>query len=153
MINYTYKDMLKKHETNVKSAVGGFGLAGILGLIYILRYFIKHNFDFYFSISFTEIMLRLTDNGTLSPVTGYSLIGAFVIVFIAVFLLALKDSKKLKPCLIMYIFDCICLVASIFIVFGGSVTPKFFIDVIIHIFIILFLSVGVKSVKELEKIK
>ena len=50
--NFTKEDLIKKHETNVKSAASAFALSGILGLIYIVRFFITKNFDFYFSLTF-----------------------------------------------------------------------------------------------------
>lgn len=150
MNKFTKEEMIKKHETNVKSALSGFALAGVLALIYIVRYFIKGDFGFYFSFAFSEVLLRLQDSGKLSPVIAYVLIGIFVAICIACILLVRKDSKNLKFCLGFYLFDTAFLIVNALVCFGGKIAPDFFIDVIIHAFIIVFLIVGVKSAKVLK---
>lgn len=148
--NFTKEDMLKKHETNVKAAVSNFGLIGILGIIYIVRFFVTKNFNFYFSLSFTELMLRLSDTNKLAPVAAYVLIGLFVAAYAAVFILCMKDQKNLRLAFGLYAFDALCLI-GIALVHGSLLKPDFFIDVIMHLFLFVFLFVGIRSEKALRK--
>ena len=60
--DFTKEDILKKHETNIKSASTAILLSGILGLIYVVRYILSGNFNFYFSLSFTDMLLRLSED-------------------------------------------------------------------------------------------
>ncbi len=145
--NFTKEEMLKKHETNIKSATSGFVLSGVLGLIYIVRYIIKDNFDFYFSLSFTELMLRLSDAGSLSATVAYVLIAAFIAVFLALAILTAKNAKHLRYALFFYVFDFLCLI-PLAVFHGENITSAFFIDVIVHIFVVLFISVGIISEKK-----
>lgn len=146
--NFSKEDLLKKKETNIKSAFSGFSLAGILGIIYIVRFFAAGNFDFHFSLSFTELMLRLSEGGKLPSALCYALMGVFLIIYFAVVVLIAKDPKKLIISLGVYLFDCICLIPLALV--HAQLQPEFFIDVIIHFFVVLFLFVGVKSVKEMK---
>ncbi len=146
---FAQKDILKKHESNIKSAASSFTLAGILGIIYIVRYLVKNTFDFYFSLSFTELMLRLSDSGRLSEVVAFSLVALYVAGFLAISFLAAKNAKNLLYSLIFYSFDCICLI-PLALFHGQSITPDFFIDVIVHLFVVLFIIVGIRSHKKLQ---
>lgn len=143
---FTEEELMKKHGTNIKSAVSGFGLAGVLGLIYIIRYFISGNFNFYFSLTFTELMLRLYDKGSLPLVAAIALIVVFVALYIAVVLLCSKKPEKLRLALGLYLADSLCLIGT-FLLHGQNIQSDFFIDVIVHLFVILFLVVGMKSAK------
>ena len=42
---------IKKHQTNIKSAVGAYGMALIMTLVYIVKALLGKNFFFYFSIN------------------------------------------------------------------------------------------------------
>lgn len=148
--NFTKEDMLKKHETNVKAAVSNFGLIGILGIIYIVRFFITKNFNFYFSLSFTELMLRLSDTNKLAPAAAYVLIGLFIAAYATVFVLCMKDQKKLHLAFGLYAFDALCLIGNA-LIHGPLLKPDFFIDVIVHLFLFVFLFVGIRSEKMLRK--
>ena len=143
---FTEEELMKKHGTNIKSAVSGFGLAGVLGLIYIIRYFISGNFNFYFSLTFTELMLRLYDKGSLPLVAAIALIVVFVALYIAVVLLCSKKPEKLRLALGLYLADSLCLIGT-FLLHEQNIQSDFFIDAIVHLFVILFLVVGVKSAK------
>ena len=146
--NFTDEDIIKKLETNVKSATSGVSLAGILGIIYVVRFFISGNFNFYFSITFTELMLRLGDAGKLSPTLSYIAVAVFLAAYLAVVALAVKNAKNLRLCLGLYLADCLCFIPLF--IFHGSIQPDYFIDVIVHLFVVIFLSVGVISEKKLR---
>jgi len=141
--NFTPEDIEKKHETNIKSATSGFMLAGVLGIIYIVRFFITNNFDFYFSLTFTELMLRLGDAEKIPPVSSYVLAAVFVTAYLLVAVMTAKKSKSLVVALCLYCFDFVCFVPLF--AFRGSLQPEFFIDVIVHLFVLIFLAVGIKS--------
>lgn len=133
-----------KRETNLKSAVTAYGLAGLLGVFYIVRYFIRGNFDYYFSLSFTELVLRLGDSGKLPLYLGYIVAVLYAVLYIAVLLMMNKSPSKIKLGLGIYLFDFICLVPLWLV--RTDVQSDFFIDVIVHLFVIVFLVVGVRSI-------
>lgn len=152
--NFTAEDRIKKHETNVKSAFTGYTLAGVLGIIYVVRYLITDNFNFHFSLSVPEMMLKLGHGGTVSAPVSYGITGAFFAVYLFVAVLILKNGKFLKLGLAVYAFDAICLLFFMFVVlrqFPESFSNDLYIEVILHFFNILFLSVGVYSHKKLNK--
>lgn len=154
--NFTKDDIIKKHETNVKSAFTGLSLAGILGVIYVVRYFITGNFNFHFSLSLPEMMLKLGHGYTVTPAVAYGITAAFFAVYFLVTVLAVKNPAFLKFGLALYAFDFLCLFFFMFVVlrqFPESFSTDLYIEVIIHIFTILFLSVGVYSHGKLKKIK
>ncbi len=145
--NFTPEDIKKKHETNIKSAASGFSLAGVLGIIYIVRFFITKNFNFYFSLTFTELLLRTSDYGSTHNAFSYVLIAGFVIIYFIVAFLVAKNSKKLPLALGLYLFDCVCFIPLF--IFHGSIQPEYFIDVIVHLFVVIFLAVGIKSSRKI----
>lgn len=140
--NFTAEDIKKKHETNIKAAVSSYGLVGLLGIAYVVRYFIKGDFNFYFSLSFTELMLRLGDSGTISSLLSYGSVAVFAAVYIVVLIIMNKDAAKLKAGLWVYVFDSICLIP---LGITGGIQPEFFIDVTVHLFVIVFIVVGCRS--------
>ena len=82
--DFTKEDIIKKHETNVKSAFTAYFLAFVLGLIYIVRYLIKQEFDFYFSLSFTDMMLKLESSGEISKAICIAAIVVFAVIYIRI---------------------------------------------------------------------
>lgn len=150
---FTKDDILKKYETNLKSAVSGFALAGILGLIYIIRYFIKEDFDFYFSLSVPEIMLKLSHAGEIGKAVAYAVVAVFVAAYILLAILNVKDQKWLRASLVFYGADFVCLLGYIFLLMHKPVDSAVYIEVVVHFFVILFLSVGVYSNKKYKELK
>lgn len=147
--NFTPEDIKQKHETNIKSATSGFALAGVLGIIYIVRFFITKNFDFYFSLTFTELFLRLSDCGDTPTVFSHVLIANYIAVYLIIAVLAAKNSKRLSLALGLYLFDCLCFIPLF--IFHGEIRPELFIDVIVHLFTVVFLIAGIKSVKKVRQ--
>ncbi len=148
--NFTEEDIIKKHQTNVKSAQSAFALAGMLGIIYIVRYFITGNFDFYFSLSFTQAWLMKVAEGTASEDLGYSLIAVFIIAYLSLTAVIVKKPARLDSALGLYMIDFAYLIGC-FIIKSSNITGDILIDVILHIFIIVFLIVGIKSEKKLRE--
>lgn len=154
--NFTEKDIILKHETNVKSAFTAISLSGVLGIIYVIRYFITGNFDFHFSLSLPEMMLKLGHTGTVSTPVAYGVTAAFFVLYVLVTVLCLKNAGFLCAALALYAFDFVCLLSFMFILsqqFPDLFSADLYIEVIIHCFVILFLSVGVYSHRRLEKQK
>ncbi len=147
--NFTPEDIMKKHETNIKSATSGFTLAGVLGIIYIIRFFITKNFDFYFSLTFTELLLRLSDYGEIPDAFSYVLVADYVIAYLVIVVLIARNSKRLPLALGLYVFDCLCFVPLF--LFHRTIQPEYFIDVIVHLFVVVFLVVGIKSAKKVRQ--
>ncbi len=147
--NFTKEDIIKKHQTNVKSAVGLFALTAALGVIYIVRYFITDNFDFYFSLSFTEVILRKLAVDNISAPLGYSLIALFVLAVLAVAIVILKKPGWLHSALGLYMVDFAFLAVYIATDLGSFSSDRV-IDIIFHLIITVFLIVGLKSQKELK---
>lgn len=142
--NFTKEDILKKHETNIKSAGTAIFLSGVLGLIYVVRYFFTGNFDFYFSLSFTDMILKAGhEKGSiiLPAVVSVAFIAAYT--FLAV--LSSKNAKVLSVALGAYLFDFLCLLACILFLWEKPIAPECFIDVIVHLFVAVFLFVGIRS--------
>ena len=49
---------IKKHQTNIKSAVGAFGMTLIMTLVYLVKALLGHNFHFYFCNFVPEVLLK-----------------------------------------------------------------------------------------------
>ncbi len=148
--NFSKEDIIKKHQTNVKSAQGVFALAGMLGIIYIVRYFITGNFDFYFSLSFTQAWLMKIAEDPASEDLGYSMIAIFIIAYLGLTVAAVKKPARLDSALGLYMIDFAYLI-WFFIIKSSNFTADILIDVTLHIFVIVFLIFGVKSEKVLSK--
>ncbi|MBQ4267764.1 MAG: hypothetical protein IJB93_06185 [Clostridia bacterium] len=152
------QDKIKKLQTNIKSAQSTFALAGILALIYVVRYFVTGNFNFYFSSYITEFALKAADSNIPSAVSlsssgAYCILAVYAIIFIVCCVFSLKAKHGLLACLIFYIVDFAALIYGAVMAPFGVVGEEIFIDIIVHIFVILFLSVGVYSVKKLPEVE
>ena len=49
---------IKKHQTNIKSAVGAFGMTLIMTLVDLVKALLGHNFHFYFCNFVPEVLLK-----------------------------------------------------------------------------------------------
>ena len=151
--DFTKEDIIKKHETNVKSAFTAYFLVFVLGLIYIVRYLIKQEFDFYFSLSFTDMMLKLESSGEISKAICIAAIVVFAVIYIIPMILLLKNPKYLITAAVVYAFDFAVLLFSTFILFQKPQSNDWLIDVIIHLFVMIFLAAGIVSNGKLKKLK
>lgn len=151
--DFTKEDIIKKHETNVKSAFTAYFLAFVLGLIYVVRYLIKQEFDFYFSLSFTDMMLKLESSGEISKAVCIAAIVVFAVIYIIPMILLLKNPKHLITAAVVYAFDFAVLFFSTFILFPKPQSNDWLIDVIIHLFVMIFLAAGIVSNGKLKKLK
>ena len=95
MSKLTTQDKIKKMQTNIKSAQSIFVLSGILALIYVVRYFVTGNFNFYFSSYITEFALKAADSDVFSTVilssgSSYAILAVYAVLFILCCVLSLK---------------------------------------------------------------
>ncbi len=148
--DFTKEDILQKHETNIKSASTVILLTGILGLIYVVRFLLSGNFNFFFSLSFTDILLKAGhEKGSIIIPAVISVI--YVLGYTSLAVLLNKSTKLLYLGLGIYIFDFICLAVSIFILTPKPVDSAVFIDVIVHALVSVFLVVGIISAKKIKE--
>ena len=148
--DFTKEDILKKHETNIKSASTAILLSGILGLIYVVRYIISGNLNFYFSLSFTDLLLRLgEDKGSILVPAVISVV--YILVYTSLSVLMAKSKKAIYAGLGIYLFDFACLIYSFVCIFPKPLDSAHFIDVIVHLFVIIFLVVGIVSQKKIKE--
>lgn len=150
--NFTKEDIIKKHETNIKSAGTAIFLSGVLGIIYIVRYFFTGNFEFYFSLSFTDMLLKMGhESGKIVLPAVVSVI--YIIAYTSLAVFSGKNTKLLSVALVIYIFDFACLLACILFLWEKPIAPECFIDVIVHVFVVVFLAVGIRSAGKVESRK
>lgn len=151
--NISKPDKIKKLQTNIKSAQSTFALAGILALIYVVRYFVTGNFNFYFSSYITEFALKAAQNNMLPTTASYAVLTVYAAFFVVCCIFSLKTKHGLLICLIFYALDFIALIAGTVVSPFGPVGEEVFIDIIVHVFVILFLVMGVYSAKKLPEIE
>ncbi len=143
---FTKEDIIKKHQTNVKSAMTAFSISVVLGAIFIVRFLIKKNTDYFFSLAITEIII------SFGGAKLWSLLAIVLYFALYIFLLirAGKNPRGLKACLAVYAVDTAALVGKMLAVASYTDYASEAVDVIFHLFIIVFICVGIYSVKKLD---
>lgn len=149
--NFTKAEIVKCHETNIKAASSLYLLAGALCAVYIVRFFITKNFDFYFSLAFSDMFLKLGASGEISQAAGSIVAIAFLLIYFIVGILAAKKEKLYPLMLVVYAADFICLLFCDFILWQKPESTDFLIDIICHIWVLLFVTVGFRSHRILSK--
>ena len=157
MSKLTTQDKIKKMQTNIKSAQSVFVLSGILALVYVVRYFVTGNFNFYFSSYITEFALKAADENIASAVTlsngaSYALLAVYAVLFLLCCVLCLKSKIGLWACLTLHLTDYAALLAGTALSVFGSFREEIFIDIIVHFFVLLFIVVGIYSTYKLPKL-
>lgn len=157
MSKLTTQDKIKKMQTNIKSAQSIFVLSGILALVYVVRYFVTGNFNFYFSSYITEFALKAADENIASAVTlsngaSYALLAVYAVLFLLCCVLCLKSKIGLWACLTLHLTDYAALLAGTALSVFGSFREEIFIDIIVHFFVLLFIVVGIYSTYKLPKL-
>ena len=158
MSKLTTQDKIKKMQTNIKSAQSTFALFGILGLIYVVRYFVTGNFNFYFSSYITEFALKAADENIASAVTlssgaSYALLAVYAVLFLLCCVLCLKSKLGLWACLTLHLTDYAALLVGTALSVFGSFREEILIDIIVHFFVLLFIVVGIYSTYKLPKLE
>ncbi len=151
--NFTAEEIIKSHETNIKAATSLYTLAGALCGIYILRFFITKNFNFYFTLAFPDMFLKLGDSGELPFAVGVVLALAALLAYIIPGAFLMKKHTLFPLAVIIYIADTLCLLFCDFVLWSKPESSDFVIDIICHLWVLLFLFVGLSSARALKKEK
>ena len=162
---------IKQHQTNIKSAVGAFGMALIMTLVYCVKAFLGKNFHFYFSNYVPEMLLKsasFTSNyagdfseaflaswrGALPTVWFCVCFAAFAALCVAFLLIAGKHPPFIWALFALHLCDTVLLLVGRLQGIPDGMTETVWIDVIFHVLVLLFLLVGgisgVKLPKELR---
>lgn len=143
----------KYYLSYIKSAVSSLAIVLILNVIYIVRFFIKKEFSFFFSIYTAEFMLKCGGFAEgYERVFPEAVAVAGVIFVTGVFIMLTAFCSK-KAEFIKYGFG-VYLIDSVFLLWGaitnpfGDVTENIFVDVIFHFLILVLLAVGIYGYKK-----
>lgn len=148
---FTQEEIIKKHETNIKAATSLYTLAGALYAIYTLRYFITGNFNFYFRLAFADMFLKLGDSGEIPFALGVALAVISLIIYILPGAKLMKNYGLFPVATLIYAADTVCLLFCDFVLWGKPQNSDFVIDIICHLWIFLFIIVGLRSARVLKK--
>ncbi len=146
---FTPEEVIKRHQTNVKAAGSLYSLAGALCAVYILRYFITGNFNFYFSLAFPDMFLKLGHSGEINKLLSVVAALGFLLLYFLLGLLVVKKPKLFPILTVLYTADTICLFFCDFILWTKPESTDFLIDIICHIWVLFFLFAGLRSQRKL----
>lgn len=150
-------DAIKKYQTNMKSAQGTVILAVILNLIYIVKAIISKNLSFWFSTYVTQYLLKSSDffggyEGNFPKATSILIILFEVLLLIFTAAFSERNGKLLYICLGVYVFDTVFMAVGNILNIFGDFNEGSFIDIIFHIFVLLFIIGGIHSYRKLCQI-
>lgn len=156
--NMNSEHLEKRYKTDIKSAQGVVAMATVLTVIYIIRRLFTGRFDFYFCTAVTEFLLKAAQfspeyRGALPNAAAIAGIVVYIGLFIVAVILSQKKAKLLWFSLALYTFDTVFLLAVDLSGYFGSFAAEYLIDIIFHLFILVFLAVGIHANKKLEKLK
>ena len=150
---------IKKHQTNIKSGVGAFGMSLIMTLVYLVKALLGHNFNFYFSNYIPEVLLKSASftrgyNGVFSAVFTENWQGKLPLVWfcvgfavyaavcIALVVLAGKHPPLIWAAFALHLCDTVLLVLGRWQGIPNGFEETVLIDGIFHLLVLLFLLVG-----------
>ena len=150
------KQLEKRYRTDIKSAQGVAAMALVLTLVYVIRWLFSKEFDFYFCTSVTEFLLKAASfsesyRGSIPSAVAIGGAAVYVGLYIVGVLLAQKDPKKLWFSFVLYSIDSLVLIVTDISGYFGPFAKENVIDLVFHAFLLVFLVVGVSSVKKLQK--
>lgn len=151
------EQLKKRYKTDIKSAQGIIAMATVLTIIYVVRWLFTKEFDFYFCTSFTEFLLKAAQfspqcRGSLPNAVAIAGAVCYVVIYVVAVILAQKKPQTLWLSLALYVFDTVFLLAIDITGYFGAFTAEYFIDIIFHLFILLFLCVGIYANKKIKKL-
>jgi len=161
---------IKKHQTNIKSAVGAFGMSLIMTLVYLVKALLGQNFNFYFSNYIPEVLLKSASfsrgwsgvfsaaftehwQGRLSLTWFCAVFAVYAAVCIALVVLAGKHPPLIWAAFALHLCDTVLLVLGRWQGIPNGMEETMLIDVIFHVLVLLFLLVGGISAVVLPKDK
>ncbi len=146
----------KRYRTDIKSAQGVGAMALVLTIVYIVRWLFTKEFDFYFCTAVTEFLLKAAEfskdySGSIPAAAAIAGVSVYIGLYIASVLLAQKNPTKLWLSLLLYSIDTVFLIAVDLSGFFGPFEKEYFIDIVFHALLLVFMIVGISSVKKLQK--
>lgn len=156
MKHMSKKQLEKRYRTDIKSAQGVAAMALVLTLVYIVRLLLTKNFDFFFCTAVAEFLLKAASfskdfSGSIPPAIAISGVAVYIGLYIVGVILAQKDPTKLWFSLLLYSLDTVFLLGVDVSGYFGPFVKEYVIDIVFHAFLLIFLIVGVSSVKKLQK--
>ena len=156
--NMSNEQLEKRYKTDIKSAQGVIAMVTVITLIYIVRWLYTGEFDFYFCTAFTEFLLKAAEfspeyRTAIPNAAAIAGIVCYLAVYAAAVILAQKKPQTLWVSLSLYVFDTVFLLVIDLTGYFGKFTSEYFIDIIFHAFILVFLIVGMVANKKLKKLK
>ena len=151
--NFTPEEKIKCHNTNIKAAHSLYLLSGVLSVIYTVRFFITGNFNFFFTLAFSDLFLKLGNSGEMNTVLSYILTAAFYLIYFGVGAAMVKKQSLFPALTAIFAVDTVLLLLCDFILWEIPQSTDFIIDIICHFWVLLFLIVGTKSLFALKKEK
>lgn len=148
---FTAEENIIRHKTNIKAAMSLYILSGVLCIIYILRYFITKNFNFYFKLAFPDMFLKLGDAGEIPFALGVVLAFVSLIAYLLPGAFLMKKHSLFPVAVLIYVADTVCLFFCDFVLWGKPESSDFLIDIICHLWVLLFVIVGLRSARALKK--
>ncbi len=149
--NFTQEERIKAHNTNIKAAHSLYLLTGVLSIIYTVRYFITGNFNFFFTLAFSDMFLKLGDSGEMNLILSYVLTGIFFLIYFGSGIAVAKKQSLFPLLTAIFALDTVCILFCDFILWSKPQSTDFLIDIICHFWVLLFLIVGTKSLLALRK--
>jgi len=159
---------IKKHQTNIKSAVGAYAMALIMTLVYFVKALLGKNFFFYFSNFLPELLLKRavftadyagafsdafaqTGRGTLPTVWFFVCFAVYAVVCVALMLIAGKHPPFIWALFAFQLCDTAGMLIGRLREIPDVMAETLWIDVIFHCLVLLFLLVGGISAMKLPK--
>lgn len=147
----------KYYLSYIKSAQSSLAIVLILNVIYIVRFFIKKEFSFFFSLYTAEFMLKCGGfaegyEAAFPKAAAVAGVVFVTLIFVMLTAFATKKAEFIKCGLGAYLVD------SAFLLWGavtnpfGDVTEDIFVDIIFHFLILVLLVVGIYGLKKQKAI-
>ena len=148
---FTAEEKLKRCKTNIKAATSLYTLSAALFTVYVVRYFITGNFNFYFKLAFADLFLKLGDGGEIPFALGIALALVSLLIYILPGAFLMKKYGLFPLTVAIFVADTVCLLFCDFVLWGKPEGTSFLIDIICHLWVLLYLIVGLRSARELKK--
>ena len=148
---FTAEENIIRCKTNIKAATSLYTLAGALFAVYTVRYFITGNFNFYFKFAFADLFLKLGDKGEIPLALGIALALVSLLIYILPGAFLMKKHSLFPIAVLIYIADTACLLFCDFVLWGKPEGSDFIIDIAAHLWVLLYLVVGLRSARKLKE--
>lgn len=147
----------KYYKSYIKSAQSTVALAALLNLVYVIRAVFAKNLDFWFSLYSTQFAIKASQfvpslAGNISKIACAAIILAGTLVLIIPDSISLKKPQWLWGCFAVYALDTVLMAWGFATNHFDDFSQGSVIDIIFHVFILLFILVGIISNNKLKKL-